>query len=459
MPESAAASHSAPPGAERHRVVVVGCGFGGLFATRRLKRADVDVTVIDRATHHLFQPLLYQVATGILSEGEIAPATRDILRRQRNARVVLGEVTDVDVVARTVTSKVGGTTHVSQYDSLILAAGMKTTYFGNDRFREHAPGLKSVEDALHIRSRIFGAFELAEIEPDPEKQREWLTFVVVGGGPTGVEMAGQIAELSRRALRENFRRIDPSAARVILVDASPRILGGFHESLGRKAARHLEKQGVELKLGRMVKDVDERGIVWAEKDGPDERVDARTVVWGAGVTGSELGAHVARQAGVEPARGGRVPVEPDCTLPGHPEVFVVGDLMALDDLPGVAEVGMQSGVHAARQIKRRVAGDPQVSRPFKYHDLGNMASISRHFAIAELGPLRISGFLGWLMWLVVHLTFLTGFKNRVSALFHWIVSFLGRSRAERTFTVSDAGPELEKQSTVAEAATKTQASA
>lgn len=431
---------ASPPAGQRHRVVVVGCGFGGLFATRRLKRADVDVTVVDRATHHLFQPLLYQVATGILSEGEIAPATRDILRRQENARVVLGDVESIDLEARTVSSRVGGQVHVHPYDSLILAAGAETTYFGNDEFEQFAPGLKTVDDALHIRSRIFGAFELAEVETDPEKQREWLTFVVVGGGATGVEMAGQIAELAHRALRENFRHIDPSSARIVLVDGLPRILNNFHEHLAEKAAKRLTKLGVELKLGRMVQDVDDRGLSFAEKDQPAERIQARTVVWGAGVTGSPLGRQVADQAGVELGRGGRVPVEPDCTLPGHPEVFVVGDLMALDDLPGVAEVGMQTGIHAARQIRRTVDGKADASRPFKYHDLGNMASISRHFAIAELGPLRIAGFLGWLMWLVVHLTFLTGFKNRVSALFHWIVSFLGRARAERTFTVKDAEP-------------------
>ncbi|WP_367401307.1 NAD(P)/FAD-dependent oxidoreductase [Paraconexibacter antarcticus] len=429
-----------PAPAARHRVVIIGCGFAGLFATRRLRRADVDVTIIDRTTHHLFQPLLYQVATGILSEGEIAPATREVLRRQRNARVVLGDVTDIDLAARTVTSAGGGRRRVTPYDSLILAAGAVTSYFGNDRFAEHAPGLKSIDDALHVRSRIFTAFEMAELEEDEAARREWLTFVVVGGGPTGVEMAGQIAELSHRALRENFRRIDPSSARVLLVDAAPRILNGFHERLAAKAAAQLERLGVQLRLGPLVKAVDAHGLD-VETDGARERIDARTVVWAAGVSGSPLGAQVAAQVpGLELARGGRVPVQPDCTLPGHPEVFVVGDLMALDGLPGVAEVGMQSGIHAARQIRRAVDGEAEVSRPFRYHDLGTMASISRHFAIVELGPIRIAGRLGWLMWLVVHLTFLTGFKNRVSALFHWIVSFLGRARAERTFTVADAEP-------------------
>jgi NADH:ubiquinone reductase (H+-translocating) len=419
--------------ADRHHVVIVGSGFGGLWATRRLKDAPVDVTIVDRTTHHLFQPLLYQVATGILSEGEIAPPFRDIIRKQDNARVVLGEVTDIDIATRTVTARGLDRELELHYDSLVLAAGAKTSYFGNEEaFAPHAPGLKSIDDALDLRARIFGAFEVAELEEDPEVRAQWLTFVVVGAGPTGVEMAGQIAELSHRALKRNFRSIDPQDCRIVLVDADDKVLGQFGGKLPEKAARTLEKAGVELLLDTRVTGVDEHGI---DLEGPGEshRIEARTKVWGAGVESSPLGRRVAEQAGVEVNRRGQVPVRGDCTLPGHPEVFVVGDLMDLHGLPGVAEVAMQTGRHAGGVIALRADGN-QDFQSFHYYDLGTMASITRFSAVAEVGPIRISGFIGWLAWLVVHLTFLTGFKNRFSALVHWIVSFLGRSRAERAFT-------------------------
>jgi NADH dehydrogenase len=415
----------------RHRVVVVGSGFGGLFATKVLRHVDCDVTVIDRTTHHLFQPLLYQVATGILSEGEIAPPVRDILRRQPNAHVLLGEVTDIDLDARQVTSRVLDNETVTPYDSLIVATGAQTSYFGNDDFARHAPGLKSIDDALELRGRIFGAFEIAELEQDPAERAAWMTFVVVGGGPTGVEMAGQIAELAHRTLTENFRRIDPREARILLLDAAPTLLASFGERLAGKAREELERLGVEVRLGAMVSGVDERGLELSD----GERIEAVTKVWAAGVAGSPLGALLCERAGIEPGRGGRVPVEPDCTLPGHPEVFVVGDLMQHPDrLPGVAEVAMQSGIHSALQIDRRLKGDP-TPRRFRYRSLGDLASISRYFAIGKLGRIEVWGVLGWVIWLVVHLTFLTGFKNRVTALFHWIISFLGRSRSERTITM------------------------
>ena len=417
---------------QRHHVVIVGSGFGGLWACRRLKDADVEVTVVDRTTHHLFQPLLYQVATGILSEGEIAPPFRDIIRRQRNARVVLGDVTDIDITARTVTAQGLAEELELRYDSLILAAGARTSYFGNEEaFAPYAPGLKSIDDALDLRARIFGAFEIAELETDPEVRAQWLTFVVVGAGPTGVEMAGQIAELAHRALKGNFRTIDPKDCRIVLVDAVDEVLGQFGGKLPQKAARTLEKAGVELMLSTKVVGVDEHGID-LDGEGPD-RIEARTKVWGAGVEAVPLGRMVAEQAGIEVNRRGQVPVREDCTLAGHPEVFVVGDLMALRDLPGVAEVAMQAGRHAGGVISQRVEGNQDFQR-FNYIDLGTMASITRFSAVAEVGPIRISGFIGWLAWLVVHLTFLTGFKNRFSALVHWIVSFLGRSRAERAFT-------------------------
>ena len=417
-------------------MVVIGSGFGGLFATRRLRRAPVAVTVIDRATHHLFQPLLYQVATGILSDGEIAPPIRDVLRRQRNARVVLGDVEAIDLEARTVTSRAAEIELVTPYDSLIVAAGAVVTYFGHDDYRPHAPGLKTIGDARELRNRIFGAFELAEIEPDPDTRTALLTFVVVGGGPTGIEMAGQIAELAHRTLRSNYRAIDPGGARIVLVDGAPRILMGFRQDLAAKAARRLEALGVEVHVGAQVTGVDADGITI---DGPDpslRHVAARTKIWAAGVRGAPLGRLLADAAGVALDPGDRVPVLADCSLAGHPEVFVVGDLMALDGLPGVAEVAMQSGRHAAAEIIRRRAGRTEPRR-FRYHDLGNLASISRYYAIAELGSVGVAGMAGWLLWLVVHLTFLTGFKNRVSALFHWAISFLGRARAERVITTPD----------------------
>jgi NADH dehydrogenase len=415
-------------------VVVVGSGFGGLFAARRLAGAPVEVTVIDRTTHHLFQPLLYQVATGILSEGDIAPATREILRRQRNARVVLGEVVDVDLAGRTVTSRALGKDASIPYDSLIVATGSAQSYYGHDEFSVHAPGLKSIDDALEVRGRIFGAFEMAEIEPDPERRDAWLTFALIGAGPAGVEMAGQIAELSRQSLRNDYRNIDPARARIVLLDGAPRILPAFDERLAARAAEHLRGMGVEIETGAMVVGVDDDGIDVQATDGAHRRIAARTKVWSAGVQASPLGRLLTERSGAQLTRHGQVRVERDCTLPGHPEVFVVGDLMALDSLPGLAEVAMQSGLHAASQIRRRLDGDT-TPRAFHYRDLGSLAAISRYYAIGQRGRVHVWGFAGWLVWLVVHLVFLTGFKSRAGALFYWISSFFGRSRYERTITL------------------------
>ena len=424
-----------PAASTRHRVVVVGSGFGGLFAAKVLRRVDADVTLIDRTTHHLFQPLLYQVATGILSEGEIAPPVRDVLRHVPNVRVLLGEVTDVDLAARTVTSQVLERTTLTPYDSLIVAAGAQTSYFGHDEYARFAPGMKSIDDALELRGRIFGAFEMAELIEDPAERAAWMTFVVVGGGPTGVEMAGQIAELAHRTLTKNFRRIDPRDARILLVDGAPTILGGFGERLAGKARAELERLGVEVHNGAMVAGVDERGLDLDTDDPALRRIEAITKVWAAGVSGAPIGRLLCERAGVEPGRGGRVPVEPDCTLPGHPDVFVVGDLMQHPDkLPGVAEVAMQSGMHAALQIERRIGG-VATPRRFRYRSLGDLASISRYFAVGKWGRVEVWGALGWVIWLVVHLSFLTGFKNRITALFHWIISFLGNTRSERTITM------------------------
>jgi NADH dehydrogenase len=418
----------------RHRVVIVGSGFGGLFAAKALRRAPVDVTLVAKTTHHLFQPLLYQVATGILSPGEVAPATREILRGQRNVEVLLGEVTDVDLTSRTVTANAAATTFTVGYDSLIVAAGAAQSYFGHDEFAAYAPGMKSIDDALELRGRIFGAFEMAELETDPAAVERWMTFVVVGAGATGVEMAGQIAELAHRTLPGEFRRIDPREARILLLDAADAVLGTFGDELSTKALRQLHLLGVEVELGMKVVGVDETGIELIDRYDKPHRIECMTKMWAAGVSGAPIGARLAAAAGVETDRAGRVKVEPDCTLPGHPEVFVVGDLMSLDRLPGVAQVAIQSGKHAANQIVRRLRGEPP-AEPFHYRDKGSMATISRFSAVASVGRLRLAGFIGWLLWLAVHLLYLVGFKNRVTAVLHWFVSFIGRGRSERTVTL------------------------
>ena len=417
----------------RHRVVIVGSGFGGLFAAKSLKHADVDVTMIAKTTHHLFQPLLYQVATGILSQGEIAPPTREILAGQKNAEVLLGEVTEIDLQRKVVVSHVLNRETVTPYDSLIVAAGAGQSYFGNDQFAEFAPGMKSIDDALELRGRIFGAFELAELSDDEAEIDRLLTFVVVGAGPTGVEMAGQIAELAHRTLAKDFRRICTHDARVILVDAAAQVLPPFGAKLGAATARSLQKRGVEIKLGEMVTDVDEQGIEVRKKDGTVERIEAATKVWAAGVQANPLGRTLSEQTGAPLDRAGRIGVNPDLTLPGHPDVFVVGDMIALDNLPGVAQVAIQGAKYAAKEIKRRVANKPP-QKPFKYFDKGSMATISRFSAVALIGKVRVTGFVAWLMWLAVHIVYLTGFKNRTSALMHWTISFLGSGRSERVAT-------------------------
>jgi NADH dehydrogenase len=414
-------------------VVIIGSGFGGLFAARRLKRVDVDVTLISRVTHHLFQPLLYQVATGILSEGEIAPTTREVLRRQQNIDVLLGEVTDIDLVAHTVASTAGQLTTVTPYDSLIVAAGANTSYFGNEDFELHAPGLKSIDDALELRGRILSAFEYAELEPDERKRDEWLTFVVVGAGATGVEMAGQISELSHRTLRKDFRSIDPRRAKIILIDAIDTVLPAFGTRLGAGAAEQLERLGIDVWLDERVIEVDEHGLTVEDKSKVRTRISTRSIVWAAGVRASELGQTLADQSGAKVDRSGRILVNPDCTLPGHPEVFVIGDMMSLNDYPGVAQVAMQQGKYAADEIDRRVRGR-ESQKPFHYFDKGSMATISRFRAVAEVGRFRFSGFFAWLLWLGVHVFYLVGFKNRVTTVLHWAVSFIGRGRSQRTTT-------------------------
>jgi NADH:ubiquinone reductase (H+-translocating) len=417
----------------RHHVVVIGSGFGGLFAVKRLKKANVDVTLISRTTHHLFQPLLYQVATGILSEGEIAPATREILKRQANVDVLLGEVTGIDLAAHEVESQIAGKTTRTHYDSLIVAAGATTSYFGNDDFERNAPGLKSIDDALNVRARVLSAFEFAELEQDETLRGEWLTFAVVGAGATGVEMAGQISELAHRTLVKDYRRIDTRRARIVLVDALDSVLGAFGTKLSAGAAKQLEGLGVEVWLNEKVVDVDPTGLTVEDRSGVRTRIPARTTVWAAGVKASSLTQTLAEQSGATTDRSGRIEVRPDVTLPGHPEVFVVGDMMTLDDLPGVAQVAMQQGKYAADTIVRRLGGKP-APKPFHYFDKGSMATISRFKAVANVGSARFGGFIAWLLWLGVHVLYLVGFKNRVTTVLHWAVSFIGRGRAQRTIT-------------------------
>ena len=416
----------------RHHVVIIGCGFGGLFAARALRREAVRVTIVDRTNHHLFQPLLYQVATGILSEGQIAPAIRDVLRRHKSLRVVLGEVAHVDVGTKTVHVDEFGKAMTIGYDSLIVAGGATTSYFGHDEFKAAASGMKSLDDALALRGEIFGAFELAEAEADEAARRRLMTFVVVGGGPTGVEMAGQLKELSRRALRRNYRRINPQDARVVLVEGTDHLLGSMGARVSRLTEHKLARMGVEIQLGATVSDMDDDGVEITTAGGDRRRVPAATKIWAAGTRASPLGGLLADSTAAELDKAGRVKVAPDCSLPGHPEVFVVGDLMALDDLPGVAEVAMQSGAHAAHSIVRRLKG--KEPKDFHYRDLGTLAAISRFTAVAHIGPVQVGGLIGWLLWLVVHITFLTGFKNRFGALTRWAVSFVGRGRYERALT-------------------------
>ncbi|MBV9416045.1 MAG: NAD(P)/FAD-dependent oxidoreductase [Solirubrobacterales bacterium] len=410
----------------------MGSGFAGLSAARSLRRAPVQVTVVARTNHHLFQPLLYQVATGILSEGEVARPTREILRRQSNARVLLGDVTNIDLRRRVALVESMGVTSMLGYDSLIVAAGASPSYFGNDEFEQFAPALKTVDDALELRGRIFGAFELAELEPD-QRRRAHLTFTVIGAGPTGVELAGEIAELSRRALKRNFRSVDPGSARVVLIDAVDSVLPSFPPRLQDRALKALRGSGVELRLGETVVGIDEHGVEVESADGGTQRIASGTKIWATGVRGSALGRILARADHTPLDPAGRVRVMPDCSLPGHPEVFVVGDLMALDGLPGVAEVAIQSGRHAGKTIARRLRGEREL-RPFRYHDVGMTATISRFNAVVAVRRFRASGLLAWLVWLCVHLAFLNGYRNRVSAVANWAVAFVGNGRPQRTIT-------------------------
>ncbi|MDO5740648.1 MAG: NAD(P)/FAD-dependent oxidoreductase [Ornithinimicrobium sp.] len=427
---------SVPAAATPHRVLVIGSGFGGLFATKALNEPEVSVTMIARTNHHLFQPLLYQVATGILSEGVIAPSTRDVLARQSNAAVLMGEVSAIDLDARRVTASSIGQSTVYDYDSLIVAAGADQSWFGNDEFAEFAPGMKTIDDALELRGRIYGAFEMAEVASAAGRTdvlAKLLTFVVIGAGPTGVEMAGQLAELSKRTLAKEFRHIDPSSARVILLDATDAVLSSFGPDLSESTVRDLTKLGIEVRLGAKVVDVDADGLVVEERDGTRERIEASTKVWAAGVSANPLTRTLAEQTGAQLDRSGRIKVNPDLTLPGHPEVYAVGDLVWLGDLPGVAQGAIQTGRHAAGQILRRIRGE-ETGQPFEYHDKGSMATISRFRAVMKRGNLELTGYPAWVAWLAVHLFYIIGFKTQITTLLHWAVSFFGSGRSERTVT-------------------------
>ncbi|WP_330254709.1 NAD(P)/FAD-dependent oxidoreductase [Nocardia sp. NBC_00565] len=421
---------------ERHRVVVIGSGFGGLFGTKHLRNADVEVTLLSKTSTHLFQPLLYQVATGILSVGEIAPATRLVLRKQKNAQVLLGDVIDIDLQNKTVTSQVLNQPTVTPFDSLIVATGAQQSYFGNDKFATYAPGMKTIDDALELRGRILGAFEAAELATTQEMRDRLLTFVVVGAGPTGVELAGQIAELADRTLEGTFRNIDPRDARVVLLEGAGAVLGPMGPKLGGKAQRRLEKMGVEIQLNAMVTDVDAQGVTVKDADGTIRRIESSCKVWSAGVQASPLGKMLAeRSEGTETDRAGRVIVEPDLTIKGYPNVFVVGDLMSVPGVPGQAQGAIQGATYAAKQIKAGLKGQkPEERKPFKYFNKGSMATVSRFSAVCQVGKLEFGGFIAWLAWLALHLYYLVGYRSRIVTVIQWFVTFLGRSRGQMAAT-------------------------
>ncbi len=404
-----------------------------MFSAKALKHADVDITLIARTTHHLFQPLLYQVATGVLSEGEIAPATREILRHQKNTQVLLGLVDDVDLAEKVVKWRFHDEYHETSYDSLIVATGAGQSYFGNDQFAKFAPGMKTIDDALELRARIFNAFEVAEFTLEENERRKLMTFVVVGAGPTGVEVAGQIRELAAATLRRDFRSIDPATARVILVDGADQVLPPFGPKLGRATQKKLEDLGVEVQLQSLVTNVDEAGIEVKRKDGTIDRIECFCKVWAAGVQGSDLGQTLAEQSGAELDKAGRVLVQPDLSLPGHPDVFVIGDLMSFPDVPGMAQGAIQSGKHAAKIIEARAEGkdDPGA---FKYFDKGSMATIAKYSGVVKIGPIKMTGFIAWLAWLFLHLLYIAGFKQRVTTLLSWALSFVTNGRSQRVVT-------------------------
>jgi NADH dehydrogenase len=419
-----------------HRVVIVGGGFGGLYAAKALRKAPVELTLLDRRNFHLFQPLLYQVATGGLSPANIAAPLRAVLKRQRNTRVLMGEAVGFDLPGRAVLLKDGSRL---PYDSLLVATGSTHHYFGHPEWEKVAPSLKSVEDATAIRRRVLFAFEAAERHGDPAERQAWLTFVIVGGGPTGVELAGTLGEMAHSTLRGNFRSIDPASARILLVEGLDRVLSTFPPKLSAKAARSLARLGVTVRTGTLVTDV-RPDAVTLRQGGRTEVVRTHTVLWGAGVEASPLARALAQASGAELDRAGRVAVRPDLTLPGHPEVFVIGDMANYSHqtgkpLPGVAQVAMQQGRYAAETIAGRLTG--RAVAPFRYRDKGMMATIGRASAVADLGWLRLSGLLAWLAWLFIHILYLIEFENRLLVLVQWASNYLTRNRSARLITGVD----------------------
>ncbi len=436
----------------RHRVLIVGGGFAGLYAARNLKSdPEVALTLLDRRNFHLFQPMLYQVATGALSPGEIAQPLRSILSRQRNATVILGEAVGIDVDKREVQVSDGGSI---AYDSLIVATGAHHTFFGHDDWAQYAQGLKTIEDATEIRRRVLIAFEAAEREADPERRAEWMTFVLVGGGPTGVELAGSIGEIARDTLKRDFRAIDPSDARIILVEAVDRVLPTFPPGRSASAKRQLERLGVTVRLSTTVTAIDEESVSVvpsADREATPERIPTRTVLWGAGVIASSFARKLAEAAGAQTDRNGRVLVEPDLTVPGHPEIFVVGDAAVQPwkperATPGVAQGGIQGGAYAAKVIRRRILGRPW--EPFRYSNHGDVAVIGRLSGVTDIpwmGPFgQQGGFLAWLLWLGIHITYLIGFANRLVVLVRWAFSFLTHGRGTRLITGRQLLPPIEE---------------
>ena len=405
------------------RVVIIGGGFGGLNAAKTLRRAPLKITLIDRRNHHLFQPLLYQVATAALNPSDIATPIRRILRNQKNVEVLLAEARLIDRASKTIALDKGSVA----YDYLIVATGARHSYFGHDEWTTNAPGLKSIGDALEIRRRILLAFEEAEREPDAAKRKAWLTFVIVGGGPTGVELSGALCEIAQHALAKDFRHIDPTQAHVILLEGSPRVLPAYVPALSEKARQQLAALGVDVRTGNVVTAIDAEGV-----NVGDERIETRTVLWAAGVAGSRFG----KSLGAPLDRNGRVLVEPDLTIPGQPDVFVVGDLASLvidgAAVPGVAPAAMQEARHAVKNVARAIQGEPLL--PFRYRDKGSLATIGRSAAVADLGKIKLSGPLAWMAWLFVHILFLIGFRNRAIVLFQWAWSFFTYDRGARLIT-------------------------
>ncbi|HXA76418.1 MAG TPA: NAD(P)/FAD-dependent oxidoreductase [Candidatus Acidoferrales bacterium] len=416
----------------QHRVVIVGGGFGGLSAALTLKSAPVQVTLVDRCNYHLFQPLLYQVATGTLSPANIASPLRNILKRHKNTRVLLAEATRIDSGNRRVILSDGSV----EYDSLIVSTGSSHQYFGHDQWEQFAPGLKTIEDATDMRRRILLAFETAERESDPEKLRAWMTFVIVGGGPTGAELAGALGEIANDTLRRDFRNIDPSKARIILVEGTDRVLPVYPPKLSASARTMIERLGVTVRTSAIVTNVDGESVTVREGD-RSETIPTRTILWAAGVLGSPLGRILAQETGATIDKAGRVAVEPDLTVPGHPEIFVIGDLANFvhqtgKPLPGVAQPAIQEGRYAAKVIARRLRGEK--SRPFHYLDKGNLATIGRGAAVADLNWLRLSGFPAWLLWIFVHLMYIVEFQNRLLVFVQWAWFYFTYDRSARLIT-------------------------